>query len=129
MNPGAQQPFDFWLRLAEAEIARVWQSLPKSLQEPLREVPVRLESRPDDHPLDDGHPEDLLGLFEGPSHGDLAVDVSAEQPAIILFLENLRDTANDDPDAFLQEVRTTLLHEIGHYFGFNETDLEARDLG
>jgi len=32
--------------------------------------------------------------------------------------------ALNDPAAFRQEVRTTLLHEIGHYLG-----LDARDLG
>jgi predicted Zn-dependent protease with MMP-like domain len=49
-------------------------------------------------------------------------------PGIRLFIENLRDEAGDDPSAFRQEVRTTLLHEIGHYLGMDEDDLAARQV-
>ena len=48
--------------------------------------------------------------------------------AIRLFIENLRDEAEDDPERFRQEVRTTLLHELGHYLGLDEDELERRNL-
>jgi predicted Zn-dependent protease with MMP-like domain len=43
-------------------------------------------------------------------------------------VENLRDEAEDDPTRFRQEVRTTLLHEIGHFLGLDEDGLSDRGL-
>ena len=47
---------------------------------------------------------------------------------ILLFLGNLWEFAEADETAFLDEVRITYLHELGHYFGWDEDDLAARDL-
>jgi predicted Zn-dependent protease with MMP-like domain len=49
-------------------------------------------------------------------------------PQIILFLDNLWDFADRDEGVFRQEVRTTLLHELGHYLGLDEDDLTERGL-
>jgi predicted Zn-dependent protease with MMP-like domain len=49
-------------------------------------------------------------------------------PATIqLFRCNLARVASDREE-LLEEVRVTLLHEIGHYLGLDEDDLEARGL-
>jgi predicted Zn-dependent protease with MMP-like domain len=121
-------PEDSWMQLASAEVQRTLQALPEILRDRLRDVPVVFEDRPGPRLRDDGWPDDLLGLFEGPCHGERATDISTEAPTITLFLENLRDEAGDDPAIFRQEVRTTLLHEIGHYLGLDEDGLIERDL-
>lgn len=117
-----------WVRLAEAEVHSTLQALSADLRNRLQDVPILFENRPGPQLLEDGWPDDLLGLFEGPCHGERALDVSTVPPAITLFLENLRAETADDPAAFRQEVRTTLLHEIGHYLGLDEDGLIARDL-
>jgi len=59
----------------------------------------------------------------------LAEPEASPLPAqIILFLENLWDFAEEDEEFFREEVRTTYLHELGHYLGLNEIDLEERGL-
>lgn len=128
MDRAASHAPEFWLRLAEAEVHSAMQALPADLRESLREVPVLIEDRPGQPLLDDGWPDDLLGLFEGACHGERAGDLSTTPPTITLFIDNLRAETDDDPEAFRQEVRTTLLHEIGHYLGLEEDDLSARDL-
>jgi hypothetical protein len=47
---------------------------------------------------------------------------------MILFLENLWDLGEADEKVFCEEVRTTFLHELGHFFGLNEDDLTERGL-
>ena len=47
---------------------------------------------------------------------------------IRLWLGNILDYAGGDPAIFREEIRTTLLHEIGHVLGWDEDDLEARGL-
>ena len=43
-----------------------------------------------------------------------------EMPRITLFLDVLASAANYRRTLFLQEVEITYLHELGHYFGWNE---------
>jgi predicted Zn-dependent protease with MMP-like domain len=47
---------------------------------------------------------------------------------IELFLENLWDFADGDHKVFCDEVRITYLHELGHFLGWDEDDLAAREL-
>lgn len=119
---------DFWLKLAEAEVAGTLRALPVDLRSRMDAVPVLVEDRPSPRMVKEGWPDDLLGLFEGPNYGEQTLDVSAQLPTITLFLDNLRDEAEDDPARFRQEVRTTLLHEIGHYLGLDEDGLAERGL-
>ncbi len=118
-----------WYRLADAETRAVLQALPPDLRARAADLPILLEARPSQALIDDGLPDDLLGVFEGPAYGDGSASVDPMPPAIRLFIDNLRDEAGDDPAAFRQEVRTTLLHEIGHYLGLDEDGLSERELG
>jgi predicted Zn-dependent protease with MMP-like domain len=49
-------------------------------------------------------------------------------PQISLYLDNIWDFVEQDREAFLGEVSITYLHELGHFFGWDEDDLAARDL-
>lgn len=81
-----------------------------------------------DEQSEEGDDENLLGLFVGASLGEAADDLEPLPGAIRLFVENIRDEAEDDPVRFRQEVRDTLLHELGHYLGLDEDGLAARGL-
>ncbi|GEP42296.1 metallopeptidase family protein [Brevifollis gellanilyticus] len=74
--------------------------------------------------------EDTLGLFEGQSHeaGEFASG-PGDLPRIRLFLDNLWDYAEQDRETFREEVRVTLLHELGHYLGMDEDRVEELGLG
>jgi predicted Zn-dependent protease with MMP-like domain len=115
------------IALAEPEIERTLAALPEPLRTQARQVPVICERWPDPELVADGVDAELLGLFVGDA---LAAGGEAipSPPRIFLFLENLRDFAEDDPEIFREEVRVTLLHELGHYLGLDEDDLEARGL-
>ncbi len=73
--------------------------------------------------------EDLLGLFEGCPHGEVESGCTlADLPRIRLFLDNLWDYAGHDRKLYRDEVRLTLLHELGHYLGLDEQQVEALGL-
>jgi predicted Zn-dependent protease with MMP-like domain len=112
--------------------APVVETTQKKLPVPLRPfaaaIPVHYEALPGQDLLDEGFDDDILGLFTGSAHGS---ELREDQPMpaqIILFLENLWDFADADPAIFRDEVRITYLHELGHYFGWDEDDLAAREL-
>ena len=78
--------------------------------------------------LAEGFEPDILGLFTGAPYGtELSHDLP-EPPQILLYVENLWDVAEGDERAYAREVRTTYLHELGHYFGWDEDDLAERGL-
>ena len=106
---------------------RTLAALPAELREMAKLVPVSFEGVPNAAILADGYEPDLLGLFIGPPLAE--PDTSALPPQIILFLTNLWEMAEEDETCFRREVRTTYLHELGHYLGLDETDLEDRGLG
>jgi predicted Zn-dependent protease with MMP-like domain len=127
MPPKQHLPPEFWFRLAEAEVQATMRALPAPLRERLQDLPILLQDHPSAALLADGLTSDLLGLFEGPCYGE-AAQLATLVPTITLFLTNLRAESGDDHALFRQEVRTTLLHEIGHFLGLDEDDLLARDL-
>lgn len=113
-------------QLATKEIETILAELPAPLQERAALLPVTFESAPSAEMQADGIEHDTLGLFAG---GEMMEEDNVPMPAqIILYLENLWDYAGSDKKVFREEVRTTFLHELGHFFGLDEDDLTARGL-
>ena len=90
-------------------------SLPAELAAGLRNVAVVVE---DKHPED----PDLYGLFDGiplteggPAPGELPNRIS-------IYRQPLEDDF-EDLDELREEIRITVLHELGHYFGLDEARL------
>ena len=114
--------------LASEEVGRTLAELPGPLRERAQPLAVTFERRPSAAQCRDGIEADTLGLFVGTefAHEELATFPLPAQ--IILFLENLWDQAEADEEIFRDEVRTTYLHELGHYLGLDEDDLLDRGL-
>jgi predicted Zn-dependent protease with MMP-like domain len=102
--------------LVQAQIAR----LPAPFAAWLERVPVIVEEYPD--PADVGDDDEVLGLFVGtgldePEGADLT------PPAIYLYRQPLLDSCADRAE-LEAEIFITLCHELGHYAGMDEEDLE-----
>ena len=113
-------------QLALIEIEATLAELPQPLREQAQKLPVTFERAPNVGLQADGIAPDTLGLFTGAEFADDGD--SALPPQIILFLENLWNFTEGDEEVFCEEVRTTFLHELGHFFGLDETDLIERGL-
>lgn len=120
MNP----EFKPWVALAEREVARLLESFPPDIAQHARKVPVFFETDPD---RTDAH-EGLVGLFEGASLRDGEPLTPDDLPRITIFIEPLIDDTDEDPEIFVEEVRITYLHEIGHYLGWDEEEVAQRGL-
>jgi predicted Zn-dependent protease with MMP-like domain len=114
--------------IARAEVEETLRRLPKHLRREAEALPVSYEERPNAAIQADGFEPDLLGLFVGPAFGEETSAWVDVPPQILLFLANLWDYADGDEALFREEVRTTYLHELGHYLGLDELDLEERGL-
>ncbi len=114
--------------VAESEIDSILRSLPAELTAEARRLPVTFEARPGKALRADGIEPDTLGLFVGEPFADFESGTSPLPPHVILFLQNLWDAADEEEKVYREEVRTTFLHEFGHYLGLDESDLEERGL-
>jgi predicted Zn-dependent protease with MMP-like domain len=113
-------------RAAQEELDRLWRELPPAILDQVRRIPVVFQKTPGRDLVADGLDPDLLGLFVGDDYVREGADPLP--PEILIFLVNIMDEAEGDWDRFRQEVRTTLLHEIGHYLGLDEEGLFEREL-
>jgi predicted Zn-dependent protease with MMP-like domain len=112
--------------MASKEVEATVAALPKPLRERAEKLPVTFERQPNVGLQADGIEPDTLGLFTGPEFADEGK--VPLPPQIILFLENLWDFAEGNEGIFCEEVRTTFLHELGHYLGLDEGELTERGL-
>jgi predicted Zn-dependent protease with MMP-like domain len=118
--------FEILSRWANEELQSLIKVLPTDVQAAALKVPVSMEEIPGGGAFDDELAGDELGLFEGTCVLD--EEDPAELPRIRLFLANLWDWVEQDEQDFRDEVGTTFLHELGHYLGWDEEDVNQRGL-
>ena len=106
-----------WEELAQSEVLQIQNELPKSIRSRAMEVPVFFDW------ARNGRASSWLGVFEGCSLLAGTPAFPNELPRITLFIDNLAKAANYERVAFLREVRTTYLHELGHYLGWDERQI------
>ncbi|HTM00483.1 MAG TPA: metallopeptidase family protein [Candidatus Omnitrophota bacterium] len=111
-----------------AVLDEVLASLPEPIRNAVEEVPVVVQPKPTPAMAEYAPhitPE-ILGLFVGTSLGDKVSAGSGYADVVLLFQKNL-EHAGTTAEEVAEEIRITLLHEYGHYLGFDEDAIE--DLG
>jgi predicted Zn-dependent protease with MMP-like domain len=114
------------LDLIERTAREAIEGLPAELRARLRNVTVVLQKRPSLALVREGFDPRAYGLFDVPPLVDGAAPF--EEPSqIVLYTSNLLgDFA--DPDEIAAQTEVTVLHEIAHYFGFEEDEMERLGL-
>jgi len=74
-------------------------------------------------PAGSGKGHACLGVFEGYTLMNGPPTQPDKLPRITLFWDALASAANYRRTLFLHEVEITYLHELGHYFGWNEDQI------
>jgi predicted Zn-dependent protease with MMP-like domain len=103
-------------------------ALPDELRAQLKDVPIVVAEVPAAADVAAGLDPRLLGLFSGSPHAEAGgVMAPAELTEILLFRRNLERMGLDEEE-LREEVRVTLLHEAGHFFGLDHDALEKLGL-
>ena len=68
--------------------------------------------------IEESSPEDLMGLYEGAT-----ALAGLGMPERITLYKRSHERAVGSIDELVDEVRKTILHEVGHHFGMEEEDL------
>jgi predicted Zn-dependent protease with MMP-like domain len=110
------------------EVASVLDKLPRQFRKRLHNVEVVIEERPGEELFLeaglDPEQDTLYGLYQGiplPDRSSLYPPILPDK--ITIFSEPLlRDFP--DPADLREQIRTTVLHEIAHYFGFDDDEID-----
>ena len=103
------------------------ETIPERFRDAMRNIAIVIEDEPSNAQLAEvgiEPPDTLLGLYEGTplperqwAHGNTLPD------KITLFQGPIED-ASDDEDDIVVAIGETLIHEVGHYFGLSEEEIE-----
>ena len=66
----------------------------------------------------------LLGLYHGVPLTERSTFFAAPPDRIFLYQKNIEAICQTD-EQIRRQVRETLLHEVGHYFGMTEDELRS----
>ncbi|MCC6421982.1 MAG: metallopeptidase family protein [Phycisphaerales bacterium] len=106
--------------------------LPEEFARFLEEVPIEVRDRPSAGQLRQlgmGRNELLLGLYQGRPRTKRSVEDSGQMPDVIYLYQKPIESVSRSEKELIDQVRTTVLHEIGHHFGMDEEDLDKLGYG
>ena len=110
-------PWEDLFERTDKTIKETIASLPVPIREHAENVATLLEKWPHDE-------TDMLGQFHGfePDH------LSETLGPLFIFIGPIHELCVEENVKFEDEVRITYLHELGHFLGLDEDDLDARGL-
>ncbi len=101
----------------ERLVHKALSNIPVEFQNYLDNVVITVEDEPPDDMAD------VMGIYEGIPLGDRTIDDTPLPDSIILYKGPIERVCNTSADLAI-EIRKTILHEIGHFFGLNEGQVD-----
>ena len=121
---GVPQRYRTDRRAFDRIVREVLQTLPAAFRERIDNLAVMVEEWPDADADDDlADDDDLLGLYQGVPYGHRESGYSMALPdRITIYRQPILAASRSEAEA-REEIRLTVLHEIGHYFGLADDEL------
>jgi len=117
-------------RFFKKTVKEVVESLPPELKTRLENVAFIIEDDFSEIPeeWEDGGQE-LLGLYHGISQKDRGFWYGNTLPDRIIIYQKPLERISSSLQELKENIRQTVIHEIGHYFGFDEEELRGLEEG
>lgn len=116
----------------ERILSRAVDSLPAEFRNALDDLAIVVEDWPPDDLLDEMGipPEDTIyGFYQGVPLPERSVSDPYRYPDVISVYQGPLEEDFLEPAELQRQIRITLLHEIGHYFGLDEEALQRLGYG
>lgn len=115
-------------------VAEALDSLPRQFRKLMKNVAVLVEDVPPEQrqrmrrrlpPTRASRPQTLvLGHFIGTPRTEKSVFAAPALPdRVVLYQKNIEAVCGGDAREIREQVRLTVIHEVGHYFGMSEEQL------
>jgi predicted Zn-dependent protease with MMP-like domain len=131
LNPHTRRRFD-------EQLEWVLEQLPPMIHELIERVPLHVEDYPSDEVMERTgvkYIDDLCGLYTGIPISEKSVMHSGTLPDVVtIYREGILSASADrhgriSTERLREQIRITILHEIGHHHGLNEADLRQMGYG
>jgi predicted Zn-dependent protease with MMP-like domain len=111
----------------EQLVAEAIRTIPSRFRDELKNIAVIVDDEPPDDLLDEMEiepPDTLFGLYQGTPLTERPWDYGNALPDRIVLYQGPIEDASETEDDVVVTVGETLIHEVGHYFGLSEEELE-----
>jgi predicted Zn-dependent protease with MMP-like domain len=113
-------------RAFEKMVQEALDTIPRELKDQLENVAFMVEDEPSSLPEEWEEAEkNLLGLYHGISRKDRGFWYGNALPDRILIYRKPLERISRNLQELRENIRQTVIHEVGHYFGFDEEELRA----
>jgi predicted Zn-dependent protease with MMP-like domain len=117
--------------LSRAEFERIvteaLDTLPKRFADVIDNVVIAVEEEPSDEDLDgledDGADAELLGIYRGVALTERGAGDDPLLPDEIAVFRGPINRVTRTRDEAVREIRDTVIHELGHYFGLDDEEM------
>lgn len=125
-------------RVFDKQLERVLAEMPPLIHQLLDKVPLYVEDYPSDDVMKEmglQHRDDLCGLYTGIPLDEKSVSHSGQMSDVVtIYREGIWSLAADDQGRvnakqLRHDIRITILHELAHYHGLTEEELEELGYG
>jgi predicted Zn-dependent protease with MMP-like domain len=102
-------------------------TIPAEFRDAMRNIAIVVEDEPTRAQLADvgiEPPDTLFGLYEGVPLTERSWSESGRLPDKITLFQHPIEDASEDEDDLVVAIGETLIHEIGHYFGLSEEEIQ-----
>ena len=111
----------------EAIVADALRGIPHDFRDAMRNIAIVVEDEPSRQLLREMEvdpPDTLFGLYQGTPLTERGWDYGNALPDRILLFQGPHEREAEDEDDLVISIGETLIHEIGHYFGMSEEEIE-----
>jgi predicted Zn-dependent protease with MMP-like domain len=111
----------------EQHVADALASIPRRFRKAMQNIAIVVEDEPSPALLGEmgiEPPDTLLGLYQGVPLTERSWGYGNALPDRVLIFQGPHERAAEDEDDLVVAIGETLIHEIGHYFGMSEEQIE-----
>jgi predicted Zn-dependent protease with MMP-like domain len=122
----------------DRQLEQVLATMPPLVHELLEKIPLHVEDYPSRDIMEEKDifdPEELCGLFTGVAITEKSVEHSGTLPDVVtIYRLGIMAAARDrrgriTAAALREQIRITVLHELAHFHGLDEDELEELGYG
>ncbi len=116
----------------EQHVTQALEGLPQEIKERLDNVDILVQLWPTreqlvENGISDKH--DLLGLYEGIPLTERTASYGAVLPDRVTIFQGPLEESVASEEELVEEIRKTVVHELAHFFGWGDADLERLGYG
>jgi predicted Zn-dependent protease with MMP-like domain len=111
----------------ERVVAEALSTIPRRFRGAISNLAIVIEDEPAPELLEEMEiepPDTLLGLYQGTPLTERPWNYGNALPDRILLFQGPLERESDDEEDLVEAIGETLIHEVGHYFGMSEEEIE-----